>query len=363
MHRIASSASLTAAVCALALLGQPRTAHATIMTCNAPHLGRVMLSPELLTPLLHVRELFELAPERAIKEPEARIITRWVMPTRKLWSMAAGHPVVETPRLDELSHTVEPRHTLHWLETRYRVKQQQLEAWNPGVDLLALEPGDVLIVWRRDQEKFSQGLGSPSRGRLRDGEPLPEASKYHILFPHRAFGTYYTISAIKRVFDGYALAYPDAEKVMIGDLSWRTGRRIKPHVSHQTGRDVDITYPRANLPPDYNRFHRIRRKELDAARTLWLVREFISSGTIEYIFMDRWVQRLVYKEAARQGAPQEWLDAVFEYPKYGGKALVRRAKGHDDHMHIRFYCQPTDRWCDLSSPVAVNQPPKTPPTH
>lgn len=363
MHRFSSRVSLAAFICALALQAQTRTAHATIATYNAPHVGRAVLSPELLSPLLRVGELFEIAPERTSEAPIEGAPTQWVMPERRLWTMVDGHPVVGTPRLDELWHTVEARHTLRWLETRYRVKQKQLAAWNPNIDLRSLEPGDVLLVWRRDEEKVSQGLGSPSRGRLRDGEPLPEASKYHILFQHRAFGTYYAVSEIKRVFDGYALAYPDAEKVMVGDLSWRTGRRIKPHVSHQTGRDVDITYPRTNLPPDYNRFHRIRRKELDAARTLWLVREFINSGTVEYIFMDRWVQRLVYKEAERQGAPQEWLDAVFEYPKYGGKALVRRAKGHDDHMHLRFYCQPTDRWCDLNSPVAANQPPNTPPAN
>ena len=271
---------------------------------------------------------------------------RWVMPKRTEWTFVDGYPIVGTPRVDELYHTITRYRDARWVRQRYKLSIEALGALNPDIDLAALEEGDEILVWRHDPSHVSEGRGAPNRGRLSYAEPLPLADKYHILHRHRAFGTYYAVSEIKRVFDGYAEAFPDAEPVIIGDLSFRTGRRIRPHLSHQTGRDVDITYPRFSLPPNFNRFHYISRRDLDAQRTLWLVREFIASGMIEYIFMDRWVQRLVYKEAQRQGAPQEWLDEVFEYPGWGGKAMVRRAKGHDDHMHIRFWCQKqTDRWC------------------
>ena len=271
---------------------------------------------------------------------------RWVIPERAAWTFVDGYPIVGTPRVEELYHTITRYRDARWVRQRYKLDNEALGTLNPDVDLNALEEGDELLVWRLDSSTVSEGLGAPNRGRLRYAEPLPLADKYVVLHRHRSFGTYYAVSEIKRVFDAYAEAYPDAEPVMMGDLSFRTGRRIKPHLSHQTGRDVDITYPRFSPPPNFNRFHYISRRDLDAQRTLWLVREFVASGMVEYIFMDRWVQRLVYKEAQRQGAPQEWLDAVFEYPGWGGKALVRRSKGHDDHMHIRFWCQKeTDRWC------------------
>lgn len=270
---------------------------------------------------------------------------RWELPGRATWTMVDGHPVVGTPRLDELWHQLTERQNVRWVRDRYRVSLDDLAKWNADLDLHTLEPGQELMVWRRDPEELSYGIGSPNRGRLRHGEPLPPGDKYVILHPHRAFGTYYMVSELKRVLDAYAEVFPRAEPLMVGDLSFRTGRRIRPHLSHQTGRDVDLTYPRTSPPPNYKRFHYIRRRHLDAERTLWLVREFVNSGMVEYIFMDRWVQRLAYREAERQGAPQEWLEAVFEYPGWGGKAIVRRARGHDDHMHVRFWCQPTDRWC------------------
>ncbi len=270
----------------------------------------------------------------------------WVMPHQAAWpTNDAGVPLVTGERMDEIWHTITHRRDLTWVLDRYKVKRTTLERWNPDVDLMGLAPGDELVTWRRESDTISHSKGTPNRGRLVHGEPLLPNEKYHIMHRHRAFGTYYITHTLQGLFDAYALRYPNARPVVIGDLSYRTGRRIKPHLSHQSGRDVDITYPRLDEPKNYRKFHRIRRNKLDAERTLWLVREMLATGYVERIFMDYWVQRAVYKEAERQGAPQLWLDAVFQYPKWGGEAFLQRAKGHDDHMHIRFFCQPTDERC------------------
>lgn len=339
----------SAALTLLALTwGSPRPAHAQTFGLQ-PVLK--LDTPTLIQAVAHKwPAAWSLLVRLDVVEPEALELwsqPRWDVPERATWTLIDGYPVVGTPQVDELTVTLEkPAHTQYWLRHRYQASRAELEEWNPELDLLDLEVGQEVVVWRRDPEAIARGQGSPNRGRLRDGEPLPLAEKYEVLRRHRAFGTYYAVSEIKRVFDAYAEAYPDAHPVMIGDLSFRRGRRIRPHVSHQSGRDVDITYPRLTPPAHYRHFQHISRRDLDPERTLWLVREFVSSGMVQYIFMDRWVQRLVYKEAERQGAPQEWLDAVFEYPGYGGRAIVRRSRGHDDHMHIRFWCQPTDRWCE-----------------
>ena len=271
------------------------------------------------------------------------------MPYRKVWPTTIdGEPIVETPRLEQLWHTMEGGQDLWWLRQRYQLREEAIATLNPDLEQLdALDHGDSVLVWRREPGTVSQSHGSPNRGRLRFGEPLPPADKYVTLYQHRTFGTYYATSEIKRVFDAYALARPHADPVMVGDMSFRAGRRIKPHLSHRTGRDVDITYPRLDEAPSYKRFHPIRRRNLDAANTLWLVKSFVAGGAVEVIFMDYWVQRAVYREAVRQGAPEAWLEAVFQYPRWGGKrdAIVRRSRGHDDHMHIRFSCQSTDLRC------------------
>lgn len=272
----------------------------------------------------------------------------WVLPSRNQWpTNDAGIPVVTTTQLDEISHVITYKRDLDWIYDRYKTDYATLQGLNPNLDLMSLEDDDELIVWRREGDLMAHGRGTPNRGRLLDGEPLAPSPKYVILHRHRAYGTYYITSHLKDMFDAYALRFPEAEPVVIGDLSYRTGRRIKPHLSHQSGRDVDITYPRHDKPRDYLKFHYIKRANLDAHRTLWLVQKMAASGYVEKIFMDYWVQRKVYQEAQQQGAPQEWLDAVFQYPRWGGDALIERAKGHDDHMHVRYFCQQPDTHCAL----------------
>lgn len=272
----------------------------------------------------------------------------WPMPTRHVWTIVDGHPIVGTPRLDKLHVSLDhPRMLrLSWILTRYKVKERDLRRWNPGVDWQSLALGQQLLLWKRQEGVISQSVGKASQGKLLHGEPLPEGPNYVILFEHRAFGTYYAVSEIQRVMAAYHESYPKAEPLIIGDLSYRTGRRIKPHISHRSGRDVDITYPRVDKTPNFKRFHYIRRRNIDVDATLFLIKRMIESGMLEMLLIDRPIQRRLYKHAQAQGAPQAWLDAVFQYPRYaGGHAIIRHARGHDDHFHARFFCQPTDYNC------------------
>ena len=326
---------LFAALMSLCFLLPAPPLHATEVPGTAPLKARLLGSLESLMTPVHTLLAQTLWPQSSGDA--------WVMPHFKLWPLdAQGHPIVETERVDELWHTLSPRHTLHWFRQRFHTTPEELQALNPDLDIRTLAPGDTVLAWRRAQDSVPQGIGHPNRGRLEHGEPLPLAEKYIVLYRHRSFGTYYTVSELKRLFDLYALTFPDALPVMIGDLSFRRGRDIPPHRSHHCGRDVDITYPRLTPPRDTRRFHRIRRHELDAPRTLWLIKQMLATGHIESIFMDRWIQEKLYHEATAQGAPQAWLDAVFQYPKWGGLKFLRRSHGHDDHMHIRFFEQPTD---------------------
>ncbi len=272
----------------------------------------------------------------------------WPMPDEiKPWPLdAQGNPIVTTRQIDELWHTVGRGKSKHRLREMFGGRLSRIEALNPGVDLDNLEEGQEILVWQRDTAKISQSVAAANRGRVSNGEPLPPGDNYVVMYPHRAFGTYYTISEVVRVLDAFAVRFPEASPVIMGDLSFRNGKRIRPHKSHQSGRDIDITYPRVNEPPNYRRFHPIRARDLDVPRTLWMLKSFIAGGQVEYMFVDRHFQRLLIREAEKQGAPQEWIDAVFQYPNYSGtNAIVRHARGHRTHVHIRFKCQETDRSC------------------
>jgi murein endopeptidase len=271
----------------------------------------------------------------------------WELPPPPEWPRDEdGQPIVTTARLDHLAITLTRRFSMRWVRKRFKISMDSLAALNPAHDLEQLVEGVSLLVWRREPGLISRSVSSPNNGRLMDGEPLPPGDKYAILYPHRTFGTYYTISELVRVMSAYGEQFPEADPIMIGDVSLRGGRKMEPHLSHTSGRDVDITYPRLRPAPSLTRFHPIPRRELDIPKTLWMLRAFIASGHVERVFIDRPIQRMLWEEAAAQGAPQEWLDAVFQYPTRNERALIIASPGHDDHFHIRFRCQVTDLRCE-----------------
>jgi murein endopeptidase len=272
---------------------------------------------------------------------------RWSLPPdEKIWPLHDKTPVVQTKQADELWHTVEPGHTLHRLRQMYKVSTYQLRKLNPDINLRNLDVGERVRVWKRNQDAIASSYGAANRGRLYNAEPLPDDENYVVLYPHRTFGTFYTVSEIKRVLDNYYAAYPDAHKLMVGDISFRRGRSMHPHKSHRSGRDIDISYPRQEAPPNYRRFHYVRRDNLQVKRTLSLIKDLLDGGYVEYIFMDRWFQKMLRQEAIAQGATDEWIERVFQYPDWhGGTAIIRHSPGHRNHFHARFKCQPTDRRC------------------
>jgi hypothetical protein len=269
----------------------------------------------------------------------------WQMPELRPWPVDDdGRPIVETRRKDQMWHEVGKWETAARLRNMYRRTTAQLQELNPDLDLRNLEKGQEVLIWERDEEVLPESRGEPRAGRLIYGEPMPKSDDYIVLFPHRAFGTYYAISETVRILDEYYEAFPDADPLIVGDFSFRTGRSINPHNSHQSGRDVDVTLPRHEPPPNYNRFHHVRRDNLDAERTLWILTTLLEGGYVEYIFLDRHHQRTLYRLARDQGAPEEWLDEVFQYPGHG-RGIIRHEPGHATHFHVRFHCQETDRWC------------------
>lgn len=270
----------------------------------------------------------------------------WPLPQAQPWPVdEEGRPRVETRRLDELWHEVQPGERAPRLRTMYRLTKKQLEELNPELDLSRLEVGQKVLVWRRDADGIGRSLGSPQKGRQIYSEPVPPSEHYVLLYPYRSFGTYYTVSEIVRSMDAYYETFPNAAPLIVGDISFRTGRHINPHKSHQAGRDVDITLPRQHEPDEYNRFHHVRRDNLDAERTLWLLTNFIDGGHVQYIFLDWYHQRTLWRLAKEQGAPAEWLEEVFQYPRRTRQGIIRHSPGHRGHFHVRFYCQDTDTRC------------------
>jgi hypothetical protein len=89
---------------------------------------------------------------------------------------------------------------------------------------------------------------------------------------------------------------------------------------------------------DETKFLTANSGNLDAARTWDLIKAFLDTNEIKYIFMDYSVQKLLYEHAAKKGVSSDTLDELFQYPrgKNRGHGLIRHSKGHVNHFHVRF---------------------------
>lgn len=254
-----------------------------------------------------------------------------------------GDPIPPYESVDTRIHVVTGRQTWTRLADMYKYPKGVLEWLNPHLDPENLHPGDRVLVWQRsnfDSESRRRANG----GSLRYGEPLIESPAYRMLYPHRDFGTTHTVAVVQSVLTRYMKQYPGSYPLLIGDISFRPGRRIQPHRSHQSGRDIDIAYPNIKPPASTRRFKTTTRKTIDSEKALWLLKAFVDSGYVEYIFMDRGLQKVVREEALRQGAPEEWVQSVFHYRGHP-HALIRHSSGHRNHFHVRFRCWLHDRTC------------------
>jgi penicillin-insensitive murein endopeptidase len=216
----------------------------------------------------------------------------------------------------------------------------------------------------------SASVGWHAGGTVRRPALLPaEGDGYTVPAPWRerqsGFGTDELVEGIVRAARAVARAHPGA-MVAVGDLSRQSGGASPEHRSHQNGRDLDIFYyaesasgaavtpgsvmirfdgegravrwsparghPAPRLPVPPYRF--------DARRNWALVRALLSDADIEvqWLFVERSLAARMLRQGAVEGDDPELLAraaAIMKQPT--------DAEPHDDHMHLRVFCDPADR--------------------
>jgi hypothetical protein len=224
----------------------------------------------------------------------------------------------------------------------YGLSGTQLQSMNPGVDLNVLDPGTQLLVYRYHPALPSMSRGAADRGRLVNGMPMPSGDHWIVRHASRAWGTNETVSELVRGLTTTADALPGGGRPMVADISRRRGGRFRPHRSHTSGRDVDVTYYRNDVVSTPI-FSRTTRYTLDHARQWYLFKYWIERDLVTYIFIDNRLQRTLYDFAVQQGESAEMLEEAFGEPR--GRGILRYSPGHDDHFHIRFVCADSDPIC------------------
>ncbi len=197
-------------------------------------------------------------------------------------------------------------------------------------------------------------IGLPNAGRLFNGVRMPDNERWTLTDPGDAYGTQETVDSIKRAIDKVFAKYADSPKVIIGHLSAKSGGRLRPHKSHQAGRDVDLSY-------FYNQkvgwYTYATEQNLDRGRTWTFVKAFLEDPNTEMVLVDTSIQRLLYDYAKEHGEDQEFLDRVFQVAGKNPSAIIRHVHGHQTHIHVRFFSPSAQ----ASGKLAAAYLPKPPP--
>ena len=262
---------------------------------------------------------------------------------------------------DKLSYVVREGDSWARIARRYYVDAGTLEKiWNHGVT--TLKPGDRVLVWvepgvvpKEDPPEITvadllvpvpagaSSFGWPNSGRLMNGVLIPENPKlYTIRNVDHGYGSTHAIEVMQRGLAAFRLKTKYEGEVLIWDMSMQRGGRFGPHRSHRSGRDVDIALP---LLPGLPQSTPRANDAIDWVATWHLVKAFIETGDVKYIFLSRSRQAALYKVAEAEGYTPEQLEELMQFPRREKLGIVRHSPGHNCHLHVRFGCGPDEERC------------------
>lgn len=188
-------------------------------------------------------------------------------------------------------------------------------------------------LWTTDPAALgSMSVGFADAGRLINGVPCREGENWTIVSPYHCWATEETLEFLYTALDEVARQHPGTRPIRVNHLSSRDGGWLRPHFSHQSGRDVDLGfYYKEGIERGWGRK---REGQIDLARNWALVKTLVTKTDLQVILIDKRLIKALHAYALEQGEPPAWLDTIFAS---GRKSLVRHARGHYDHFHVRFY--------------------------
>ncbi|MBR56875.1 MAG: hypothetical protein CMH54_02330 [Myxococcales bacterium] len=234
-----------------------------------------------------------------------------------------------------ISYKVHPSDTVEKIAARFGDRPEHLIGRN---NIRRLKPWRRILVKAHPDKSPGVATGRPSRGRLIHGEAMPSGPYHFVRTPREAYGTSATVDLLLGTVERLNRCDPDMPPLVIGDLSLAGGGRFRPHLSHQNGQDVDLGYVPKNAAYRGSYFV-ANRNSLDVPRTWRLLKTLIDSGQVEYIFVNRSIQKLLY-EYAKDYLTLSERARIFQYPRRRHVGMIRHSRGHDDHIHVRFLTEP-----------------------
>ncbi|MGQ9795947.1 penicillin-insensitive murein endopeptidase [Desulfosoma sp.] len=198
------------------------------------------------------------------------------------------------------------------------------------------------LTWPSLAHALTLSIGEPYNGRLVNGIPFPtHMGGYTVRNPNLAYATPELIGSVLEAIEAVREKYPNTVDLFIGDISGPFGGPLKGHKSHQNGRDVDLgMYAIGNQPLDC--FTPMNARNLDVPKTWTLIEALIRTGRVQYLFVDRKIQKMLFEFALSRGFDEALLNRLFNdvgekaVGEKAAEAAIRHEPLHDDHIHVRF---------------------------
>jgi murein endopeptidase len=244
------------------------------------------------------------------------------------------------PWVTELRRTYVPSLPAH-------VTSLGLDLETPGVSLRLVPFGGISV-------------GEPHRGHLYGGIQLPQnPSLYIVRRPEYAYGSTHAVIHLQIALANFRRYSQYRGPLIVSDLSAPQGGRHWPHLSHQSGRDVDLWLPLrcdskgltikgGNGATDFidlEHFSAARPQEVDWDASWQLVKALARTGQIDGIFLARPKHHFLRQAALRDGLTPKDADEIIQGDQHTLNALVRHVRGHDKHLHVRFRCADYEAYC------------------
>jgi LysM repeat protein len=180
---------------------------------------------------------------------------------------------------------------------------------------------------------------------------MPQDDAWVCQRPELAFGTQETVDALASAFRAVHKQFPDSAPARLSHIGLPDGGYLRPHRSHQSGRDADIGFfykgdvgvPRSGR----------RDKLMDPARNWSLIKALVTQTDVQVILTDRSIQKVLKTYALANGEDKAWVESLFS----GGRhALIQHARRHKDHFHVRFYSPRSQELGRRVQPLLAQRP-------
>lgn len=187
-------------------------------------------------------------------------------------------------------------------------------------------------LWKDDPTTLgSVSVGFTDAGRMLNAVPFPRDGNWLVVDPANTWATQETIDYVTTAISAVCEQFPGSPPIRVNHISRRDGGWLRPHHSHQAGRDVDLGFYYPTAEPVRTR---ARERYIDVARNWGLLKALVTLTDVQVILVDRRVQKVLYDHALNAGEDRAWLDSLF---RAGRASLVQHARRHRDHFHVRFF--------------------------